>query len=95
MAENPLGRAEERHIFPDVERRLRIDAQVDCYTEEAANTLRPFLPDGGSIIPHLNRSKWTVAIYAQNADILWDCLLWKYNDSVSKWENYQAQLEQL
>ena len=95
VAVNPLRRAEEHHLFPDGERRLRIDAQVECFTEKAANALRPFLPDGGSIVPHSNRSKWTVAIYALNADILWDCLLWKYNDSVSKWEIYQAQLEQL
>ncbi|CAB9524150.1 expressed unknown protein [Seminavis robusta] len=84
VAVKPLRPATERHIFNDGERRLRIDVQVECFTQKAANTLRPYIPDGGT----------TVAIYAQNADILWECLQWKYDDSIAKWGAYQAELNQ-
>lgn len=95
VAVRPLRRAAESQIFPDGERRLRIDVQVECFTQKAANTLRPFMPDGGTIVPGSNQTKWTVAIYAQSGDILWECLQWKYDDNVSKWGTYQAELNQL
>jgi hypothetical protein len=95
VAVKPLRRAIERQIFEDGERRLRIDVQVECFTLKAANALRPYIPDGGTIVPDSNQSKWVVPVYAQNADILWECLQWKYDDSVAKWGNYQAELNSL
>jgi len=95
LAVKPWRRATEPQMFEDGERRLRINVQIECFTQKTANTLRPYIPDGGTIVPNSNQTKWIVAIYAKNADILWDCLLWKYNDSVSRWEVYQAELDQL
>jgi hypothetical protein len=95
VAVQPLRRATERQIFQDGEQRVRIDVEVEFFTQKAAETLRPCIPDCCTMVPDSNQTKWTVAIYVQNADILWECLRWKYNDSVSKWEAYQAEFHQI
>jgi hypothetical protein len=90
----PLQRADERRVFEDGAQRVRVDVQVECCTQKAANTLRPYIPDGAKVVSP-DHDKWTVSLDAENPDLFLECLQWKYNVSVSKWKKCQQDLDDL